>query len=90
MDFLGFMIAFVGAIGLIVGLISILYPIRYLFIYNRLMALAVVVVSIMLVNAGSEMSPKIAAENAVKDAQSASDRQRAAFERAHAASPLAA
>jgi hypothetical protein len=48
------------------------------------MAIAVLVISGVMVNAGTEISPKLRAESAIREAQAAADRQRAEYERAHA------
>ena len=68
MNFLGYFFGFIGTIGLLVGLVSVVYPLRFFYVYNRWMTTAVVVVSVMLVSAGTEISPKLKAENAVRQA----------------------
>ncbi len=84
MNFIGNLIVLVGVVGVLVGLISIVFPLRFLHVYNRWMAIAVLVISCVMVNAGTQISPKLRAESAVREAQAAADRQRAEYERAHA------
>jgi hypothetical protein len=74
MDFVGSLLALFGGVAVIAGLISILVPLRFIGITSRFTAILIVVAGCMVSAVGSNISPKLKA-----------DQQRASYEREKAA-----
>lgn len=81
MNFIGVLLALIGGLGALAGLVSIIIPLRFMGITSRFTAILVLVAGSVLATMGTNLSPDL------KAAQAKAERERATAARSVASKP---